>query len=83
MTLHTRLNKLEGRLCDRTTKHLVDRERFDAVVARVLKACDIGQNMGLPQLSVLEARGWAKRHLEQNLTFGGFGFNVDSVNDSD
>ena len=79
MTLHTRLNKLEGRLCDRTTKHLVDRERFDAVVARVLKACDIGQNMGLPQLSVPEARAWAKRHLEHNLAFGGFEFDVDEI----
>ena len=79
MTLHTRLNKLEGRLCDRTTKRLVDRERFDAVVARVLKACDIGQNMGLPQFSVLEARVWAKQHLEQGVTFGGFGFDLDVI----
>ena len=76
MTLQTRLNKLEGRLCDPTSKHLVDRERFDSVVARVLKACVQGQNMGFPQLSNLDARVWAKKHLEQGVTFGGFGFDI-------
>ena len=79
MTLRTRLNKLEEHLCDPNPKRLVDREWFDAVVARVLRACDLGQNMGLSPLSDQEARVWAKEHIEQNVSFGGFGFDIGKL----
>ena len=79
MTIRSRISKLEGRLSVESSSQLVSNEWFDAVVARVLQASELGRNLGIGEISRLEAMIWAKDHCTGNVSFGGFEFDVDEV----